>query len=97
MFIYRIIYILPKIHYKAVNYLKDIIYPISAISIIVVACMYFTSSLIENDILKLIITTFTALISNGILIYYVGINKSERNKINIIIENAYNNFHIRRV
>ena len=97
LFIYRIIYILPKIQYKIVNYLKDIIYPVSAISIIVITCIYFMSSIIENDILKLIITTFTALISSGMLIYYIGVNKSERNKINIIIENAYNNFHIRRV
>lgn len=97
LFIYRIIHILPKIQYKTANYFKDIIYPVSAISIIVITCMYFLSSIIENDILKLIITTFTALISSGILIYYIGVNKSERNKINIIIENAYNNFHIRRV
>lgn len=77
--------------YKIVVYLKNVFMPIiacSAMSLIIPSCI---AVLIEDSILRLIYMILGCSLSTGICVYSIGINQSERARINCSLRNFLNN------
>ena len=86
MFIFRIYYILPKIQYSIIGYLKGVLFPSLFVSIIPGLGVYIVS-LYAIGLYKFVFTTIISILLCVLTIYFLGINKEERNKIsNILIK-----------
>jgi len=84
MYIFRIYYILPKILYSITDYFKDVLFPSLSVSIISGLGVYIIS-LYTIGVYKFFFTTIVSILLCGLSIYFLGINKEERNKISNIL------------
>ena len=86
MYIFRILYVLPKIQYSIVKYIRGVLFPSLSVTIISGLGVYIVS-LYTVELYKFIFTTITSISFCILTIYFIGINKEERNKIsNILIK-----------
>lgn len=80
LLIFRILYVLPRIDYRIVDYFNATLVPVLSVTVIHVMVMLLICNLIPigNGVLYLIVTTSISLLSSLLLITYLGITKSER-------------------
>lgn len=86
MYIFRILYVLPKIQYSIVKYIRGVLFPSLSVTIISGLGVYIVS-LYTVELYKFIFTTITSILFCVLAIYFIGINKEERNTIfNILMK-----------
>ena len=85
MYIFRVLYILPLINFSYMDYFKKVVYPTVAITLFTICILLIVSTYLDGGE-KLLITTPLSIILCAGSIYYIGINKQEKQTILQIIK-----------
>lgn len=85
MYIFRVLYILPLINFSYIDYFKKIVYPTVTITLLTTCILLIVSTYLDGGE-KLLITIPLSIILCVGSIYYIGINKHEKQTILQIIK-----------
>ena len=85
MYIFRVLYILPLINFSYMDYFKKVVYPTVAITLFTICILFIVSTHLDGGE-KLLITTPLSIVLCAGSIYYIGINKQEKQTILQIIK-----------
>lgn len=92
MYIFRVLYILPLINFSYMDYFKKVVYPTVAITLFTICILLIVSTYLDGGE-KLLITTPLSIVLCAGSIYYIGINKQEKQTILQIIKNGKSKFN----
>jgi O-antigen/teichoic acid export membrane protein len=94
-FIARILILRKLIEYSIIQFIKDVVIPVGLVTVLSAVFPLLIFIFLKSNILRLFLTTIISVISIFSLVYVIGINKTERQKIKLILTNYFN--RLRRV
>lgn len=91
--IIRIVFVNRVLKLALKDYFRDVLLPVVIVSVLSPIIPYPIHFFIDNNWIELLVVGATAVITTSVVVYFLGLNKSERDSINLVLVKKFGHKH----